>query len=61
MHYDSKPREFLLDEVQASCELFAIFKVKRAVVSIKYTEEGKDCALFKDVLFVSCNFDNVAR
>ena len=51
----------LVDEVQASCEFIAVFKGKRAVVYVKYTEEGEECALFKVVLFVSCEFANVAR
>ena len=51
----------LLDEVQASCELVTILKGKRAVVYVQYTEEGEECALFKVILLVSCEFANVAR
>ena len=51
----------LVDEVQASCELIAVFKGKRAVVYVQYTEEGEECDLLKVLLLVSCEFANVAR
>ena len=51
----------LVDEVQASCELVAIFKGKHAVVYIQYTEEGEEYALLKFILLVSCEFTNIAR
>ena len=61
MHFESKLCKVLVDEVQASCELITVFKGKRAVVYLNYTEEGEECALFKAVLLVSCEFANVAR
>ena len=61
MHFESKTCKVLVDEVQASCDLLAFFKVKRVVVYIKDTEEGKECDLFKVLLLVSCEFANVAR
>ena len=61
MHFESKPCKVLVNEVQASCELIAVFKGECAVVYVKDTEEGEYCALLKAVLLVSCEFDNVAR
>ena len=61
MHFESKSCEDLLDEVQASCELVSIFKGKCAVVYVQYTEEDEECALFKVLLLVSCEFVIVVR
>ena len=61
MHFEAKPCKMLVDEFQASCELIAVFKGKRAVVYVNNTEEGEYCALFKVLLLVSYEFANVAR
>ena len=41
MHFEAKPYKVLVNEVQASCELIAVFRGKRAIVYVKDTGEGE--------------------